>query len=188
MKEINILNKFTIRSLKLNFKRTIATCIGIILSTALICAVAGVFSSFQQTLIEETKQSTGDYHAMFKNIPKDEQKYILENRNVESYCITQGIGYSKLEGSVNEYKPYLYLMEFDETALNNFGLKLDEGRMPQNQNELVISQHIKDNGGVEYKIGDKIILNIGKRMSDGEELNQNNPYNNLKEEQTWIRF
>ena len=183
MKEINILNKFTIRSLKLNFKRTIATCIGIILSTALICAVAGVFSSFQQTLIEETKQSTGDYHAMFKNIPKDEQKYILENRNVESYCITQGIGYSKLEGSVNEYKPYLYLMEFDETALNNFGLKLDEGRMPQNQNELVISQHIKDNGGVEYKIGDKIILNIGKRMSDGEELNQNNPYNNLKEEQ-----
>lgn len=51
----NILNKFTIRSLKLNIKRTIATCIGIILSTALICAVAGVFSSFQQTLIEHAK-------------------------------------------------------------------------------------------------------------------------------------
>ena len=48
----NVLNNFTIRSLKLNIKRTIATCMGIIMSTALICAVAGVFSSFQQTLIK----------------------------------------------------------------------------------------------------------------------------------------
>ena len=150
----NILNKFTIRSLKLNIKRTIATCIGIILSTALICAVAGVFSSFQQTLIQHAKESDGDYHTIFYEIPKDEQKYILENRNVESSFITQGVGYSKLEGSTNDYKPYLYLMEFDETALNNLGLKLIEGRMPENSNELVIPQHIEDNGGVTYKIGD----------------------------------
>lgn len=177
----NILNKFTVRSLKLNIKRTVATCIGIILSTALICAVAGVFSSFQQTLIENAKQSTGDYHAMFYNIPKDEQKYILENRNVESYCVTQGVGYSKLEGSVNEYKPYLYLMEFDKSSLNNFGLALEEGRMPQNENELVISRHIEENGDVKYNVGDKITLNIGKRISEGEELDQHNPYNNPKD-------
>ena len=75
----NILNKFTLRSLKLNAKRTTATCIGIILSTALICAVAGVFSSFQQTLIEHAITSDGDYHTIFFNIPTDEQKYILEN-------------------------------------------------------------------------------------------------------------
>ena len=72
----NILNKFTIRSLKLNIKRTIATCIGIILSTALICAVAGVFSSFQQTLIEHAKTSDGDYHTMFYEVPKDEDVYL----------------------------------------------------------------------------------------------------------------
>ena len=177
----NILNKFTIRSLKLNIKRTIATCIGIILSTALICAVAGVFSSFQQTLIQHAKESDGDYHTIFYEIPKDEQKYILENRNVESSFITQGVGYSKLEGSTNDYKPYLYLMEFDETALNNLGLKLIEGRMPENSNELVIPQHIEDNGGVTYKIGDKITLDVGKRIAEGYELNQYNPYNNPKD-------
>lgn len=178
MKETNILNKFTIRSLKLNIKRTIATCIGIILSTALICAVAGVFSSFQQTLIKHAKDNDGDYHAVFYDIPKDEQKYILQNRNVESYFVTQGIGYAKLEGSKNEYKPYLYLMEFDEKSLNNLSLKLIEGRMPQNESELMISKHIEENGGVTYKVGDKITLNIGKRMSEGEELHQHNPYRN----------
>ena len=127
----NILNRFTIRSLKLNIKRTIATSIGIILSTALICAVAGVFSSFQQTLITRTILKNGDYHTTFYDVPKEEQKYLTENRDIESSFITQGVGYSKLEGSVNKYKPYLYLMEFDETALNNFGLRLIEGRVPQ---------------------------------------------------------
>lgn len=174
----NILNNFTLRSLKLNIKRTIATCIGIILSTALICAVAGVFSSFQQTLIEHAKKYDGDYHAMFNDIPKEEQKYILENRNVETSFITQGVGYSKLEGSTNEYKPYLYLMEFDKTALNNIGLQLIEGKMPENSNELVIPQHIEENGGVTYKIGDKITLDVAKRMAEGYELDQSNPYNN----------
>ena len=58
---MNILNKFTLKSLKLNSKRTIATSIGIILSTALICAVAGVFSSFQKTLIKHAVELDGSY-------------------------------------------------------------------------------------------------------------------------------
>ena len=175
---MNILNKFTIKSLKLNKKRTTVTIIGIILSTALICAVAGVFSSFQATLIEHAKQSDGNYHATFFNVKKEDQKYIMQNRNVESYFITQDVGYAKLEGSINKYKPYLHLMEFDKTALNSYGLKLLEGRMPENSNEIIISDYIETNGGVNYEIGDKITLDISKRIADGYELNQNNPYNN----------
>ena len=175
---MNILNKFTIKNLKLNKKRTAVTIIGIILSTALICAVAGVFSSFQETLIEHAKQSDGTYHATFFNVKKDEQKYIMQNRDVKSYFITQDVGYAKLDKSKNAYKPYLHLMEFDETALNNYGLKLIEGRMPENNNEIIISDYIETNGGVSYKVGDKITLDISKRIADGYELNQNNPYNN----------
>ena len=180
----NVLNNFTIRSLKLNIKRTIATCMGIIMSTALICAVAGVFSSFQQTLIKHAKDSDGDYHAVFFNVAQNETKYILENRNVKNTFVTQGIGYSKLENVQNEYKPYLYLMQFDKNALTNWGLKLIDGRMPENSNEIVIPRHLETNGGViYYHVGDKITLNIGKRMTDDEEeLKQNNPYNNQAEE------
>ena len=134
---MNVLNKFTIRNLKLNKKRTIVTIIGIVLSTALICAVAGVFASFQQTLVNYTIQSNGDYHALFEEVKKDKQKYVMENRDVQSYMVTQNIGYAYLEDGKNEYKPYLSLMEFDKTALNNLGLRLVEGRMPTNANEIV---------------------------------------------------
>lgn len=54
---MNILNRLTAKNLKLNKKRTLVTIIGVILSTALICAVAGVFSSFQQTFINVAKES-----------------------------------------------------------------------------------------------------------------------------------
>lgn len=176
-----ILNNFTKRNLKLNIKRTIATCIGIILSTALICAVAGVLSSFQQTLIKHAKERDGDYHAMFFDVPKDEQKYILENRKIESSFMTQGVGYAKLEESKNEYKPYFYLMEFDKEAMHSLGLILKEGKMPETSNEIVISAHIEENGGVKHKIGDKLTLDIGKRMAEGYELGQSNPYNDPKD-------
>ena len=41
---MNLLNKLTIKNLKLNKKRTIVTIIGIMLSVALITAVSGMFS------------------------------------------------------------------------------------------------------------------------------------------------
>ena len=42
---MNILNELTIKNLKLNKKRTIVTIVGIVLSVALICAVAGMVTS-----------------------------------------------------------------------------------------------------------------------------------------------
>ena len=76
---MNILKKLTLKSLKLNKKRTIVTIIGIILSTALICAVAGMITSVQKTLINYAKSHSGNYHVCFKNIPNDELKYVKEN-------------------------------------------------------------------------------------------------------------
>lgn len=173
---MKILNKLTLNNLKLNKKRTIVTIIGVILSTALICAVAGVFSSFRQTLIDSAKKDPGDFHVTFEGVPENEVKYIVNNREVDTFFYTQPVGYAELKESENEYKPYLYLMEYDKTALNNYGIKLIEGRLPENSNELVISSSIDTNANVEYKIGDKLTLDIGKRMSGGHELNQSNPY------------
>ena len=59
---MKILNKLTLKNLKLNKKRTIVTIIGIILATALICAVAGMVSSMQATLIENAKENNGNRH------------------------------------------------------------------------------------------------------------------------------
>ena len=169
---MNILKKLTLKSLKLNKKRTIVTIIGIILSTALICAVAGMITSVQKTLINYAKSHSGNYHVCFKNIPNDELKYIKENKNVQNYFLSKNVGYGKLEKVENEYKPYIFVMEYDKKGLEQ-GVTLLEGRMPENSNEIVIPEHLIKSGRINYTIGEKITLNLGKRQTkDGLELTQ----------------
>ena len=174
---MNILNKFTIQNLKLNKKRTIVTIIGIMLSSALICGVMGLVSSFQKTLINITIKEAGNYNVEFMNVPEEQSKYIKENNNVESYFLTKEVGWAYLKESQNEDKPYVHIMAYNEKALKNNGVNLIEGRLPENDTEILISEHILTNARVNLKVGDKITLNVGNRkLMDGTSLNQNNEY------------
>lgn len=187
---MNILNSLTIKSLKLNKKRTIVTIIGIMLSVALICAITTFVSSFQNSLINMTKITNGNYSINIGNLNKEESKYILNNTEIDYKYIYKDIGYSKLKNPKNEYKTYLFLSAFDKSGMDNMGLNLISGRFPENSNEVIVSEHINKIGGMDYKIGDVIELDIGKRkLFTGEELNQNNPIsidinNNILEEIT----
>ena len=78
---MNILNKISIRNLKLNKKRTISTIIGIILSTALICAVATMATSFQHTLVQNDINKSGYYHLKLYNVTDENIKKICEEIN-----------------------------------------------------------------------------------------------------------
>ena len=175
---MNVLNKLTLKSLQMNKKRTIVTIIGIILATSLITAVATMVVSFRATMIEYEKEDAGNYHYMFEDVVYDDLKYFKNNSNIEDIYLTEDIGYTYLEGNNNEYKPYLHLLAFNEEALINSSVKLLEGRMPQNENEIVVSEHIKDIAQVEYNVGDTLSLDVSKRVDlSGEyELKQNNAY------------
>ena len=173
---MSILNKFTVKNLKLNRKRTIVTIIGIMLSTALICGVAGLVSSFKASIINWIKVQDGNYHVAFHDITAEKLKYVSENQKVKDYYLVGDVGWANLEDSTNDYKPYVHILEYDNKALKNLGVNLTEGRLPENSNEIVISEHIITNGRVVLKVGDEITLDVGKRVSsDGEELNENNP-------------
>lgn len=180
---MNILNKLTIKNLKLNKKRTIVTIIGIILSVALICAVASMVSSFRESLIRFEINRDGNFHYEFSNVDSKTLKEIKNNRNFEKIYISKNIGYLKLDNSKNEYKPYAYLIAMNKITMSNVSLNLIEGRFPSNDKEIVIPRHLKTNGRIDYKVGDTITLYLGDRVSDGYTLNQNNPYH--KDEETF---
>ena len=174
---MKLLNKLTTKSLKLNKKRTIVTIIGIILSVALITAVASMAVSFKESYIKFEKANRGDYHYAFLDVKAEELADFKNNRAIEKYYLTKQLGYAKIEESKNEYKPYAFIMEMDKQALESLGIKLVEGKMPENSNEIVIPTSLKTNGRVDYKVGDVITLNIGDRVTDGYKLTQKNPYN-----------
>ena len=166
---MKVLGKMTVKHLKLNKKRTIVTIIGIMLATALMTAVVTMAVSLQQSLVAYEKQTSGDFHYAFLEQDKEMLEKIKANRNVESYYETVGIGYAVLDGCKNEDKPYVFLEAMDETAMENSSVQLEEGRLPKNDSELLISKTIFTNGGVEWNVGDTVTLSLGKRIYEGEE-------------------
>lgn len=173
---MNLLNKLTIKNLKLNKKRTVMTVIGIILSVALLTAVANMFFSAKASMIVYQKQEQGNYHYGFEGVSKEDLQKLEQNRHIEQIYVTSILGYAKLEGAENEYKPYAYIKEYSQDALLNMCVNLTDGRYPESANEIVIPTHLKNNGGLNYKVGDIITLEVGERVSEGEPLNQDNPY------------
>lgn len=171
---MNILTSLSIRNLKLNKKRTIVTIIGIMLSVALICAVAGMVTSFQATLVNIAITDGGNRHLTVENVSKEDLKYFTNNSHVKSIYLTETLGYAKYD-NMNEYKPYAYVLGYTKEAFENTTLKIVSGRLPQDSGEIVVSVPFQNNAKV--KIGDIISLDIGKRVCmDGTILNQSNPY------------
>lgn len=173
---MDVWKKFTWKNLRLNRKRTIVTIIGILLSTAMFTAVASMFFSARTSLIRYETEQKGNYHYSFSHMPLGEAEKLKEHRKIETVFYTTEVGYSKLENCSNEYKPYLYVMACDETAMANLGIRLTKGRLPQNDGELLISRHLYTNGNVKYQVGDTVRLEVGRRMEDGTEQDQNASY------------
>ena len=168
---MSILNGLTLRNLRLNKKRTIVSIIGIILSTALMVGIGLLFSSFQDYMIRETISYNGRYEVMYEDVSLDRIND-LENKDFD-YFYQKVIGFSEF-GSVNEYKPYIYLTSVNKEYFEE--LDLINGTFPSSDSEIVISNHINSNGGASYKVGDSITLKYGKRVNNDETIWNNTSY------------
>lgn len=160
---MSILNRLTIKNLRLNKKRTIVTIIGIILSTALMVGIGLLFSSFQDLMIRDTIGYNGKYEANYSDVDLDKLNNIKDKDF--TYFYEKPIGFSKIESS-NEYKPYMYITGVNKEYFNE--LKLVDGSFPKNENEVVISNHVITNGGLNYKVGDIVTFTYGSRNIDGD--------------------
>ena len=159
---MSILNRLTIKNLRLNKKRTIVTIIGIILSTALMVGIGLLSSSFQDLMIRDTIGYNGKYEANYGDVDLDKLNDIKDKDF--TYFYEKPIGFSKIESS-NEYKPYMYITSVNKEYFDE--LKLIEGSFPKNENEAVISNHVITNGGLNYKVGDIVTFKYGKRNIEG---------------------
>ena len=178
---MNLLKKLTIKNLKLNKKRTIVTIIGIMLSVALVTAVATMYASGLKSLVIYEKYIKGDFHVEFMDVPSDDVKNIKNNNGVEDVYLTKEIGYAPLKDSKNSGKPYAYVMGFNKGALENLSIRLKSGRLPQNEDEIIIPTHLKTNGRMDIENNKEITLEVGERVSDTSKLNQYVGYDADKE-------
>lgn len=149
---MNILNKLSIESLKLNKKRTMGTLIGIILSVVLICTVSFIAFSFRQSMIDEEISNYGYWHVKISDIDQDKLDKLRLSRDINDIKI------------VNEQEN-LFIKNEKEQLITLFSMNKDtfdylkgkvEGNYPSNNNEVLVNKKLL--GYADKKIGDEIVL------------------------------
>ncbi len=160
---MNVFHAYTINSLKKNKTRTLVTIIGIILSVAMFTATTEAFVTAQNYLVNYAQTSSGKYHVGFYDVKTEDISLITDSDKVENYTYIQEIGYAEI-GSSNEYKPYLYIGGIPDSFTDVMPIHLTAGRLPESINEIVVSDHLYSNGGVNLELGQQITLKVGARQ------------------------
>ena len=172
----NVFFETTIRTLKQNKTRAIVTLIGVIVSVTMITSIILLAYSTRDYFIRDTRSSAGNWGIGIKNM-NNNLKEEADEENL-TYGQSQSVGYSYLKDSKNAQKPYLFLTNMDSKMENLCNIQIVDGRMPNNNKEILLPQHLSEDAGYYYEIGDTIEVEIGVRIgvSNGEELNQLTDY------------
>ena len=161
---MKLMRRLTRSSLRLNPVRTMVTILGIALSTALITSVLTLFSCGRDAFIHYKKAQDGDWHVALLSCDNEKAEKISAMDEVERISAVKGIGFARIKGIQNDYKPYVCVRAYDEISMKTLGIRLIQGRLPENENEIVIPSHLYTTGRLkDWKVGNYITMAVGQR-------------------------
>ena len=162
---MNVFGKITWRTLKRNRARTVITIVGVILAAAMLTAVTAFAVSLQQFLVVSEEESGGNWHLLVENVSSETAGELAEASGVEAAMVLTGQGFG-----VPEEDPsfYVYLEAFPRENADMVPFVLEEGRMPETGDEILISSHMAELLGLSC--GDSLIIGMGELRQGGRTL------------------
>lgn len=91
---MNVLRKFTLKTLRRNRTRTVVTIIGVILSAAMFTAVTTFISTMQHFLLESVLASEGSWQSQLTGLPYSSLDQVKDNGKVKTVAVQQEVGYA----------------------------------------------------------------------------------------------
>lgn len=169
---MKILFLYTKRMLAANKARTAVTFAGIVLSFALLTAVLTGTSSLFHFFSEFMKVRDGDYYGVIYNCDEEDEARLAKYEEVTQSCRMGIVGVAEKGFGIEHElslsnRVYVAIGSVDADFFDTMGVRLIEGRLPENENEVIIPQ-MMTTAGKEFHIGDTITWQIGERIgSDG---------------------
>lgn len=165
---MNIVNRLTLRQLRLNRKRTLVTVVGVIISVAMITAVSSLGVSFFDFMRRGVESAEGAWHVRYWEVGPDALRIIQDDPASDRVLLERPLGYAALPGVEENPRPYLYLEAQSAEALQEAPFVLTEGRMPQREGEIVLSERLRQNDYGELPVGQTVELAVGLRRGDAD--------------------
>lgn len=174
---MNILHKVSLQSMRRSRTRTLVTILGVALSAALFTAVATFGTTLLQYLIDGSAAKNGSWSVEF---PAADAEFAAARQAEGDAVCVQSLGYAVLDGAQESeqsaQKPYLYFVGFDDTDFAALPVQLIAGRLPENDHEVLIPEHVALKAGVNLPLGTVLDMAVGTRTQDGAVLGQNDIY------------
>lgn len=167
---MNIVKTLTLRHLKENKGRTVVTILGIIVAVAMITAVFVGMSSLLNVTGQSMKQTTGDYDFTASAYNDDSTERIEGTSKIKNDSELKKVGttykynYAVVpQGKGNDPEVMMVdLREYDYNCLEMVMTNEFTGKLPTNENEILVQKSYIDDNKLSWKVGDKVTLEIGK--------------------------
>ena len=160
---MNILRKYTRKSMGSNKSRTLVTIIGIVLSMALLTAVIEGAYGGVQYMVRNEEANSGRWEAYFSDM--DEKKLAklkadTEVRDIVSWDLVGVID----SGSGRYYGEYLFVTSITEEFYDMVSVNITRGRLPENENEIILPHNMGQYlGDLDLGVGNIINVSVGTR-------------------------
>lgn len=157
---MKIMNQITIRYLKENKKRTIFTLLCITISVMMVSFVGITFSSVKEFFQDYIVQTNGNYHYVIQNNDVNILNILNNDDEIDEYYMNS----FDLLYDINNEKFIMYTNFGDMLYFlrNNYSKNIIEGRLPENPQEIVLSQSYLKMFYNKKTIGDKIDFYISQ--------------------------
>lgn len=159
---MGVMSKITIRQMLLNKRRTTITIIGVIIAVAMFTAVSTLLGSFMDFGQQAAIANKGNYHVCYYDLSSEDLNTIQSDDNVKSYYAIHDEGLAQLPDEYGS-KKFLWIKAISANTMEDSGVHLVEGRLPQNDQELVLSESIKQRNPDGYTIGQTVTFDLGER-------------------------
>lgn len=163
------IRKLSDRSLKNNRMRNIFAVLAIVLTAVLYTAVFSLTSGAMQAAQENTMREVGGkFHAGLKSVTTEQYEKITSDPMIKSssYVILIGMADNILKRQAElRYMP----KENARQQLEDMFITLEEGRMPEAENEIIVDTFTMDELHLPYALGEKIPLRfsfMGETVED----------------------
>lgn len=144
--------RIALSNMKYHKSKNILTGIAIFLTTLLLFLVP----TMGMDLINGQKAAINElyptWHALFRNMPEDTVTKLSSHHLVESYGLRSDLGYMVADDAE------IAMMYMDAKALDMYQIKLWEGRLPEKENEIIVSRGILEELALSGEIGDTVTL------------------------------
>lgn len=150
-----VIRKLSKRSFRNNRMRNAFAILAIILTGMLFTAAFSLVSGMMQVAEEQTMREVGTKaHAGLKKVTEEQYEKIMADPMIEHGGYDILIGYA--ENITKRQAEIRYLP--DETNLDDYFIKLEEGQRPKAENEIVVDTIVMDECQVPHALGETIPL------------------------------